>query len=413
MAENLLDLAAGTLGTAGIDSLAQALGIPTEKSQAALDTGLATVLAGMLNRASSKTGMGYLFNMISDAGGPDLSSLSESFVEQEKFEAIQKNGAEMLQEVFGNRTEAAAKLTATALHGRNGNTLLNATAVLATSLLGEQVKTHKMDLSDLASFLIGQREFIRDKIPEGLLKALDVSNFDKLGASLVTHGHAKPQEPRPEALHSSGKKRKPVSFSSWFFPLLVVLFVLYALNMCMKKGKNEMAGQEPSMTSEESAFMESPSELAGDSPLANGEVQVSPGSDYFASKLRNYLKSSARDPNREFPMQVKFQARTARIINPSAPDIDALAKILQENPKVTIAIEGHVKGQGDEIAEQETSQERADVVRGILLQRGITANRITAIGMGSAKPVAEDMVGGEKNQPLKNPQISVRVVTFQ
>ncbi|WKD49563.1 OmpA family protein [Microbulbifer spongiae] len=413
MVENLLDLAAGKMGAAGIDSLAQALGIPIEKSQAALDTGLATVLAGMLNRASSKTGMGYLFNMISDAGELDLSSLSESFTEPEKFEAIQQNGAEMLKKVFGTRTEAAAELTATTLDGGSGNKLLNATVVLATSLLGEQVRLHKMDLSDLASLLIGQREFIRDKIPKGLLNVFDVPDFDKLGASLVTHGHAKPQEPRPEALRHSGKKRKPVSFSSWFFPLLVILVVLYALNMCMKKGKDEMAEQEPSMTPEESAFMESPSEPVGDSPLANGDAQADSGSDDFAGKLREYLKNSAREPNRQFPMQVNFQARTARIVNSSAPDIDALAKILQENPKITIAIEGHVKGQGDEIAEQETSQERADVVRGMLLQKGIAADRITAIGMGSARSEGEDMAGGVENPSLKNPQISVRVVTFQ
>ncbi|BBM01652.1 OmpA family protein [Microbulbifer sp. GL-2] len=411
MSENLLALAASQLGTSGIGALASVLDIPAEQGQKALDTGLAYSLAGMLNKASSKTGMGYLFNMVTDNEALDLSTVTESFSDKDKLDSILQSGAGMLQKVFGTRVEEVIKLASTALSGGDGSRLLKLALPIITSLLSGQVKAQKMDVSDLASLLIGQREFLQDKIPDDLLKALNVPGFDQLGASLVTHGHAKPQEPRPEALHGNGEKRKPVSFSSWFFPLLLVLVALYALNMCMDKGREEAPENRPSLTTQEQAFMESPSEPVGD--LTDGNAQAKLGPDDFASNLRDYLKSFARQPDREFPLRINFEGSSAKILNPSAPDIVALAKIMQEHPNLSIAIEGHVKGEGNEIEEQEVSQERADAVREILLQKGIAANRITATGMGSAKEVPEGEAEKKEQRQMDNERISVRVVNFQ
>ncbi|WP_226642082.1 OmpA family protein [Microbulbifer variabilis] len=413
MAENLLELAASQLGPSGIGTLAAALNLPAEKGQSALDTGIAFVLAGMLNKASSKTGMAYLFNLVTGSEAPDLSNVLEQFSDKEKLEASLPAGDATLQKVFGTRVDEVTKVATTEVPGNEGGRLLKMVLPLVTALLGAQVKVHKMDVSDLASFLIGQRGFLRDKIPDALLGALDVQGFDNLGEALVTHGHAKPQEPREQALHGHGEKKKPVSFSSWFFPLLLVLIALYALNMCMNKGRQEQAADQPFETTQEQAFMESPSEPVGDTPPNEGNAQAQLGPDKFSSNLRDYLKSFDRDPNQEFILQVKFEPGTAKLLNPKAPDIDDLAQIMQENPNLTVAIEGHVKGEGNEIKEQEISQERADVVRELLLQKGIAANRITATGMGSAKPLPQSETEQTSDQQKKNERISVRVVTTE
>ncbi|WP_444937903.1 OmpA family protein [Microbulbifer sp. JMSA002] len=413
MAENLLELAASQLGSSGIGTLASALNLPAEKGQSALDTGIAFVLAGMLNKASSKTGMAYLFNMVTDTEVADLPSVLQQFADKAKLEASLPAGDAMLQKVFGTRVEEVTKVATTELPGNEGGHLLKLVLPLVMALLGAQVKANKMDVSDLASFLIGQREFLRNKVPDALLDALDVKGFDNLGAALVTHGHAKPQEPREQALHGHVEKKKPVSFSSWFFPLLVVLIALYALNMCMDKGRQEEAAGQPFETPQEQAFMEAPSQPAGDTPPNENSAQAQLGPDKFSSNLRDYLKSFDRDPNQEFILRVKFEKGTAKILDPQSADIDALAQIMQENPQLTVAIEGHVQGEGNEIKEQEISQERADVVRELLLQKGIAANRMTATGMGSAKPVQESETGQTTPQPMNNERISVRVVNTE
>ncbi|WP_413663609.1 OmpA family protein [Microbulbifer sp. CNSA002] len=410
MADNVLDMATGQLGSGGIDALTKALNLPAGQGEAALCSGVAYILAGMLNRASSKTGMGYLFNLISESEALDLSKFATAISSPEKLKSITDIGEKMLEKIFSSRKKEVLEVAANNL-GKEGGDLLSVSAPIVTSLMQSQAKVQKMDVSDLASFLIGQREHLQGYIPDNLLQAIDVPDFGKLGDALVTHGHAKPQEPRATAIQGPEEKRKPVSFSSWFFPLLLVLVVLYALNMCMLKGKKENSESNPSMTSQEASFMESASQPVGDSPLEKAEEEAQLGPDNFSSNLRDYLKSFSDNPDREFPMRVNFEKGTAKITNPAAEDIDALAKIMQDNPNLTIAIEGHVKGEGNEIAEQEISQERADVVKELLLKKGIAANRITATGMGSAKPVAEDMSEKRDQKALNVERVSIRVVT--
>ncbi|MCO1333414.1 OmpA family protein [Microbulbifer sp. OS29] len=412
MADNLLDRAIGQLGSGGIDALAKALNLPSGQGESALRSSFSYILAGMLNRASSKTGMGYLFNMISESEALDLSSLSSAVSDPKKLQFLKNTGFKMLETIFSSRKKEVLEVAGKE-NGKEGEDLLSVSAPIVTALMQSQAKSKNMDISDLASFLIGQREYLQGYIPDDLLKAIDVPNFDKLGDALVTYGHAKPQEPRASAIQGPEETKKNVSFSSWFFPLLLVLVALYALNMCMLKGKDEKAERDPSMTSEEASFMESASEPVGDSQLEQKKMAENLGPDKFSDNLRDYLSSFSREPNREFPIRVSFEKRTAKITNPSAADIEALAEIMQKKPNLSVAIEGHVKGEGNEIAEQEISQERADVVREILLQKGIAANRITATGMGSAKPFPEGEVEKKEQRGLNAERISVRVVNYE
>ncbi|MFC6633327.1 OmpA family protein [Microbulbifer taiwanensis] len=406
MADNLLDMAIRQLGSSGIDALSGALGLPADRGESAVKTGLSTVLAGMLNKGSSKTGMGSLFNMVSDSSGLDFSSIADIFKDPAQMSSLQKSGGNMLEGIFGGKAGNIGDLVSAALSGSDkGGSLLKVAAPVVMSLLGKLVKGKGLDISSLASLLLGQKSFIKDKIPDGLLKELDVSSFDKLGDSLVTHGHAQPQEPRPQAVHAQEKKRG--GFGKWFWPLLIALAALYALNMCAKK---EKMGEEPGevILDEESVIIEE---------TPNGAVTppdtAAPTTDEavdFTGSFTEYLTNPARDPNREFPLTIEFAVDSAEVTSASAPDVDALAKILQDHPGLTIAIEGHTSGEGDEIKNQQLSQERADTVRQMLVEKGIDPNRVTATGMGSAKPVADD---GTEEGKQKNRRISVRVVTFE
>ncbi|WP_444928800.1 OmpA family protein [Microbulbifer sp. SSSA002] len=407
MADNVLDMASAQLGSGSIDALAQHLKLPAGQGEAALCSGVAYILAGMLNRASSKTGMGYLFNLVSESEALDLANFAGVVSSPEKWLSIKSSGAKMLDKIYSGRKREVLEVAASNL-GDGAEDLLTISAPIVVSLMQNQAKAQNMDVSDLASFLIGQRDHLQGYVPDNLLQAIDVSSFDKLGETLITHGHEQPQEPRVAAIQGPEEKRKPVSFSSWFFPLLLVLVVLYALNMYMLKGKDKSSQESPAKVSQEASFMESPSEPVG---MARKVVEAELGPDDFSSNLRDYLSSFAENPDREFPMRVHFAKGTAKIINASAADITALAKIMQDNPNLFIAIEGRVKGEGNEIAEQQISQERANVVRDLLLQKGVSANRVTATGMGSSSPLTEDVPGKKEKKVFDAERISVRVVT--
>lgn len=398
MADNLLDMAKREIGSSGTGALSSALGLPADKGGPAFESGLSTVLAGMLNKGSSKTGMGNLFNTIVNsgggAGGLDLSSLADTAKDPQKLSSLQNKGASLLNGVFGGKAESVGNLLTSSIGGGagSGGNLLKVAAPVVVSLLSKQVKSKGLDVSDLGSLLQGQKSFIKDKLPSGVINELGVSNFDKLGGALTTHGHEQPQEPRPEAIRKPGKKRG--GFGKWFWPLLIALVALYALNMCAKRDKME---EKPSeiILEQETMTTEPPPPQA-----------TQPDQADFATGFREYLANTARDPNREFPLAIQFARDSAQVTSRTVPDVDALVKMMQENASLSIAIEGHTSSEGDEARNQQLSQERADAVRQLLVSKGIAANRVTAVGMGSAKLIVGD------GSSVENRRVSVRVVNF-
>ncbi|MCW8126738.1 OmpA family protein [Microbulbifer halophilus] len=397
MADDLLDMAVRQLGSSGIGALGSALGLPEGKGESAVNTGLSTVLAGMLHKGNSKTGMASLFNMVTGSSGLDFSNIADVFEDQEQMSSLQKSGGNMLETIFGDKSgDVGSTLSGSlGLSGGTGGSLLKVAAPVVMSLLGKLVKSKGLDISGLGSLLLGQKSHIKGHLPDGLLKQLGVSDFGKLGEGLETHGHEEPQEARPEAVQHKREKKRG-SFGKWFWPLLIALAALYALNMCAKKDEVEdQPGQV--ILEEETTMTETPDGTMGDTAD-------------FSTSFREYIDSASRDPNREFPLTIEFDKGSAEVTGASTPDVEALATILQENEGLTVAVEGHTSGEGDEARNQQLSQERANVVRQMLVNKGIDGSRITATGMGSAKQVADDSTeeGREKNR-----RISVRVVNFE
>lgn len=70
--------------------------------------------------------------------------------------------------------------------------------------------------------------------------------------------------------------------------------------------------------------------------------------------------------------------------------IDAAAAALRANPSVRVRIEGHTDAQGSDALNQTLSEARANRVRDELVARGIAADRLTAAGFGSSRPVADN-----------------------
>jgi outer membrane protein OmpA-like peptidoglycan-associated protein len=66
---------------------------------------------------------------------------------------------------------------------------------------------------------------------------------------------------------------------------------------------------------------------------------------------------------------------------------DALTK---SNPESRIVVEGHTDSQGKPGFNQELSLRRAQAVRDYLVSRGMAGDRITAQGMGSTRPIADN-----------------------
>lgn len=78
-------------------------------------------------------------------------------------------------------------------------------------------------------------------------------------------------------------------------------------------------------------------------------------------------------------------------LNPGGAEIlDEVAVRLQENPDVAIVIEGYTDDRGAAEYNQALSQRRAESARDYLVEQGVAAERVSAVGRGEADPVASN-----------------------
>lgn len=68
--------------------------------------------------------------------------------------------------------------------------------------------------------------------------------------------------------------------------------------------------------------------------------------------------------------------------------IDRLAQVLNSSHGSRVVIEGHTDSMGSEATNQALSERRAQAVEAALLQRGVSASQISAVGKGESTPVA-------------------------
>ncbi|TLM77391.1 DUF937 domain-containing protein [Microbulbifer harenosus] len=408
MADNLLEMAVRHLGSSGLGALGNALGLPEGKSESAFSTGAATVLAGMLNKAGSESGLGTLLNMATKSNSMDLSNPADIFTSPDKMTSLQEVGGNLVESIFGDKREGVISTLTNSLglSGSKATSLLRIAAPVIMSLVGKLVKSKGLNMEGLAALLLGQKAHIKDKIPPGLLSQLGASNLDELAERTVVE-----TTPRPTGkVRSEPPPAKNSGWGKWLWPLLIALGVLWALNMCAKKERMD-DGTGAVITEQDEVIVEEtpPTPDTATTPVPDTTEAPAATGD-FGQQFRDYLANASRDPNREFPLNIEFPTDGSMPNAASLPDVQTLIAIMQENPGLAIAIEGHTDSDGDAGANQKLSESRAQAVMKMLTDAGIDASRVTAVGVGSANPVADNSTEEGKQ---KNRRIAVKVTTYE
>ncbi|MCA0899668.1 OmpA family protein [Microbulbifer agarilyticus] len=404
MADNILDMAVRHLGSAGMSALGSALGLPADKSEGAFSAGVASVLAGMMGKAGSESGLGSLLNMATKSTEMDLSSPGDIFADAGRMTSLQDVGGNILGSLFGNKESGVFNVISSALGLDNTKTgsLLKVAAPVVMSIIGKLVKSKGLNMQGLASLLMGQKDSIKNYVPAGLMNELGVKSLDDFTAPAA--------EAAPRQAAAQPIERKS-GFGKWLWPLLIALAVLWALNMCAKKEKMDDGTGGVVMEQEEVVVDDAtppPADPATTTPDTGTETPVGTivGTEDFAASFRAYLAEAARDPNKEFLLKIVFPTDGTMPTAASLPDVQALIKIMQENPGLTVIIEGHTDSDGDAAANEELSKTRAEAVKKMLADAGVQAVRVTAVGVGAAKPVADNNTEEGKQQ---NRRIAVKV----
>jgi OOP family OmpA-OmpF porin len=87
---------------------------------------------------------------------------------------------------------------------------------------------------------------------------------------------------------------------------------------------------------------------------------------------------------------VNFAFDSAEIDPASSVVLDAAADQLKECPDVNVSVQGHTDSVGSESYNQQLSERRAEGVRSDLVEGGVSASRLTAVGFGESQPVASN-----------------------
>lgn len=104
-----------------------------------------------------------------------------------------------------------------------------------------------------------------------------------------------------------------------------------------------------------------------------------------ADELRTALERDGR-----VALYVNFDFAQATLRADAKPVVDQVAAVLQADPALRVAIEGHTDDIGGADANRKLSQQRAQSVVEALIGKGVAAERLKSAGFGADKPLVDN-----------------------
>ncbi|WP_434985566.1 OmpA family protein [Vreelandella zhaodongensis] len=95
---------------------------------------------------------------------------------------------------------------------------------------------------------------------------------------------------------------------------------------------------------------------------------------------------------------VNFEFDSAQLTAQARSVLDEVAQRLVNSPDVRVSIEGHTDSRGSAQYNKNLSQRRAESVAAYLAQRGVSTNRMRAVGYGEERPVASNATDAGRAQ---------------
>ena len=101
-----------------------------------------------------------------------------------------------------------------------------------------------------------------------------------------------------------------------------------------------------------------------------------------------------------------FDINSAAVHSGAYADLDSLARVLVQYPDTVIYVAGHTDSTGSENYNLTLSQRRAEAVRQLLIQRGVSPSRIIATGYGETMPRAGNNTASGRQM---NRRVEIRI----
>ena len=102
-------------------------------------------------------------------------------------------------------------------------------------------------------------------------------------------------------------------------------------------------------------------------------------------------------------LYINFDTGKFDIKPESQPIIDQIAQLMKDNPELKLSIEGHTDNVGTPQNNKVLSENRAKAVMNAVVNLGIDSSRLTAVGWGQERPIADNRTedGRAKNRRVE------------
>lgn len=104
---------------------------------------------------------------------------------------------------------------------------------------------------------------------------------------------------------------------------------------------------------------------------------------------------------------VNFEIASAVMTSDARIALDEVARTLKNQPSMSVEISGHTDDAGNDNFNLALSQQRAESVRQYLIGKGVSADRLIALGMGESVPVADNTT---EEGRLANRRVEFKVI---
>src|SRR5207253_6763271 len=122
-------------------------------------------------------------------------------------------------------------------------------------------------------------------------------------------------------------------------------------------------------------------------PKKSDDTGTCPG---WAGGIEEQIAKDLAESGRTRVYGINFDTDSDKIKDESKPTLDKIAAVLKSKPDWKITIEGHTDSTATAEHNQQLSERRAASVKAYLQTAGIDGSRLTAVGYGATKPVADN-----------------------